>query len=351
MEGQMSLCTEEKDEHSEFVSKIIVLVGAGLVLLLLSVMAFAAGEPTGHAKAIWNPLHFKPAIEQADDKECLVCHAEVLKPSVRALSPAGVRADQSLAWYQTLDVYSGNQDTFHRRHLVGELAKKYMNLRCNTCHQGHDPRDEAPGTSKTAQTDGYTLRKQVDPKTCLMCHGQFNYEVMGLPGPWAQHGETFGNNCLMCHEGIRTSRHNVNFLKPKSIEAAGRESADHCYGCHGGRAWYRIPFPYPRHAWDGMEKDVPDWAKNRPTKSEPRFLLDEWIAPLAEPAPANVAPEPTANTPAAASPATHAPVVKTSSKAKAKLNSRSRPAVARKASKSSFVRSQTYKGSHYVSQI
>jgi len=347
----MSLCTEEKDEHSEFVSKIIVLVGAGLVLLLLSVMAFAAGEPTGHAKAIWNPLHFKPAIEQADDKECLVCHAEVLKPSVRAQSPAGVRADQSLAWYQTLEVYSGDQDTFHRRHLVGELAKKLMNLRCNTCHQGHDPRDEAPGTSKTAQTDGYTLRKQVDPKTCLMCHGQFNYEVMGLPGPWAQHGETFGNNCLMCHEGIRTSRHNVNFLKPKAIEAAGRESADHCYGCHGGRAWYRIPFPYPRHAWDGMEKDVPDWAKNRPTKSEPRFLLDEWIAPLAEPAPANVAPEPTANTPAAASPATHAPAVKTSSKAKAKLNSRSRPAVARKASKSSFVRSQTYKGSHYVSQI
>jgi hypothetical protein len=337
----MSLCTEENDEHSEFVSKIIVLVGAGLVLLLLSVVAFAAGEPTGHAKATWNPLHFKPAIEQAEDKECLVCHAEVLKPSVRALSPAGVRADQSLAWYQTLDIYSGNQDTFHRRHLVGELAKKYMNLRCNTCHQGHDPRDEAPGTSKTAQADGYTLRKQVDPKTCLMCHGQFNYEVMGLPGPWAEHGETFGNNCLMCHEGIRTSRHNVNFLKPKAIEAAGRESADHCYGCHGGRAWYRIPFPYPRHAWDGMDKDVPDWAKNRPSSSEPRFLLDVWIAPLAEPAPANVAPAPAAT----------APTVKTSSKAKSKLKPQSRPAVARKASKSSYVRIQTYKGNHYVRPI
>jgi hypothetical protein len=341
----------ENDEKSERAGKVIVWIGAGLALMLVAVLAFAAGEPTGHAAARWDPLHFKPAIEQADDKECLVCHAEVLKPSVRAQSPAGVRADQAIAWYQTLDVYSGDQDTFHRRHLVGELAKKLMNLRCNTCHQGHDPRDEAPGTSKTAQTDGYTLRKQVDPKTCLMCHGQFNYEVMGLPGPWAQHGETFGNNCLMCHEGIRTSRHNVNFLKPKSIEAAGRESADHCYGCHGGRAWYRIPFPYPRHAWDGMDKDVPDWAKNRPTKSEPRFLLDEWIAPLAEPAPANVAPEPTANTPAAASTATHALAVKTSSKAKAKLNSRSRPAAARKASKSSYVRIQTYKGSHHVSQI
>jgi len=335
----MSQCNEN-DEHTERAGKIILWVGVGLSLMLLTVLAFAAGEPTGHAAARWNPLHFKPAIEQADDKECLVCHAEVLKPSLRTLSPAGVRADTAIAWYQTLDVYSGNQDTFHRRHLVGESAKKLMNLRCNTCHQGHDPRDEAPGTSATTQTTGYTLRKQVDPKTCLMCHGQFNYEVMGLPGPWAEHGETFGNNCLMCHEGIRTARHNVNFLKPQAIEAAGRESADNCYGCHGGRAWYRIPFPYPRHAWDGMDKDVPDWAKNRPTASQPRFLLDVWIPPVVEPA--------TAMPAASAPPATSAPAAKTSSR---KAKPKSRPAVARKACKSSYVRTQTYKGSHYVSQI
>jgi nitrate/TMAO reductase-like tetraheme cytochrome c subunit len=147
-----------------------------------------------------------------------------------------------------MEIYSGNQDTFHRRHLVGELAKKYMNLRCNTCHQGHDPRDEAPGTSKTAQADGYTLRKQVDPKTCLMCHGQFNYEVMGLPGPWAEHGETFGNNCLMCHEGIRTSRHNVNFLKPKAIEAAGRESADR----RPSLVSHSLPLSAPCLGWHGQ---------------------------------------------------------------------------------------------------
>lgn len=338
----MSQCNENEPK-SEYIGKIILWVGVGLSLMLVAVMAFAAGEPTGHAAARWNLLHFKPAIEQADDKECLVCHAEVLKPSVRAQSPAGVRADKSLAWYQTLDVYSSNQDTFHRRHLVGELAKKLMNLRCNTCHQGHDSRDEAPGTSATTQATGYTLRKQVDPKTCLMCHGQFNYEVMGLPGPWAQHGETFGNNCLMCHEGIRTSRHNVNFLKARAIEAAGRESADSCYGCHGGRAWYRIPFPYPRHAWDGMDKDIPEWAKNRPTASDPRFLLDEWLAPAAAPAAAN----PTPPEPAVASPATPAPAAKTSSKAKAK----SPPAFARKACKSSYVRIPTYKGSQHVSQI
>lgn len=296
----MSQYFETDDDKDEFAGKLIVLVGLGLVLMLLAVLALAAEAPTAYAAARWDPLHFKPAIERANDEECLVCHAEVLKPGVRTQSPAGLRADKSLAWYQTLDVYAGEQDSFHRRHLVGELARRYMNLRCNTCHQGHNPRDEAPGTSATSQSNAYALRKQVDPQTCLMCHGQFNFEVMGLPGPWAQHGETFGNNCLMCHEGIRTNRHNVNFLKPLAIEEAGRESSDNCYGCHGGRAWYRIPFPYPRHAWDGMDKDVPEWARHRPTQSEPRFRLESRTpAPVA---PSTVTPAPAAKTSGAAPP-------------------------------------------------
>jgi len=274
----------ECEDKTACIAKLIILLAVGIILMLAAILAFAAGSPPGYAAARWDALHFKPAIEKAEDKQCLACHAEVLKPSVSAKSPAGVASDTALAWYQTLDVYSGNQDTFHRRHLVGEMAKNLMNLRCNTCHQGHDPRDEAPGTSATTQTNGYTLRKLVDPNTCLMCHGQFNYEVMGLPGPWAQHGETFGNNCMTCHEGIRTTRHNVNFLNAGAIEAAGRESSENCYGCHGGRAWYRIPFPYPRHAWEGMDKDVPDWAKSRPTESEPRFRLSNWAAPAVIPA-------------------------------------------------------------------
>jgi nitrate/TMAO reductase-like tetraheme cytochrome c subunit len=296
--------SERENDKEVFAGRLVVSVGMVMVLMLLAAQVFAADASTGYAAARWHPLHFKPAIERADDNACLTCHAEVLKPSVRAQSPAGVRADQSLAWYQTLDIYSGDQDNFHRRHLLGDIAKRYMNLRCNTCHQGHDPRDEAPGTSATAQATGYTLRKQVDPKTCLMCHGQFNFPVMGLPGPWSEHGETFGNNCLTCHEGIRTTRHNVNFLKPRAIEEAGRESAEHCYGCHGGRAWYRIHFPYPRHAWEGMDKEVPDWARYRPTQSEPRFLLEESVS-----TPATV-PVPAAKTSGAASSTQHGKVAR-----------------------------------------
>jgi len=99
-----------------------------------------------------------------------------------------------------------------------------------------------------------------------------NWQVMGLPQPWEQSKTTFQNNCTLCHAAIRTTRHQVNYLNAKAIEEAGSKNSDTCYGCHGGRSWYRLHYPYPRNAWQGMSATVPDWAKNRPTTSEARFL-------------------------------------------------------------------------------
>ncbi len=160
-----------------------------------------------YLRAIWNPLHFRPAIETARDEQCLACHREVLEDRVLAKSPAGLDAARVKAWYQELATYAGDQETFHRRHLVTPFAQRVMSLRCNTCHAG-----------------------------------------------------------------IRTNRHKVNYLKAEAIEAAGQENSDSCFGCHGARPWYRIAYPYPRHAWEGMAPEVPDWAKGRPTESEARFL-------------------------------------------------------------------------------
>ncbi len=242
----------------------------GLVLYLIAGSALAA-PAENYDRARWDPIHFKPLIDQATDAQCLACHKEVLEPSVKAESPAGVKSSEALAWYQTLGTYTGPQETFHRRHLTTDYAKQVMDLKCTTCHQGNDPREEAP-VPPTAGEGDFTLRKMVNPKTCLMCHGQFPYQNMGMPGPWSEVGATaFQNNCLMCHAAIRTNRHQVNFLKPEAIEAAGKADSDACYGCHGGRSWYRISFPYPRHAWPGAAPTVPEWAKNRPTESEPRF--------------------------------------------------------------------------------
>lgn len=232
-------------------------------------------DPSYHA-ARWDPIHFKPAIEKATDAQCLACHQEVLKPSVRKLSPAGLASADAKAWYQLTSTYTGEQDTLHRRHMVTDMAKQFMSMRCTTCHQGNDPRDEAPMTSATNQKDNLILRKMVNPETvCLQCHGKLNWQVMGLPEPWEQSKTLFQNNCLTCHASIRTSRHQVNFLNAPAIEEAGAKNGDVCFGCHGGRAWYRTHFPYPRHSWPGMSPDVPDWAKGRPTESEVRFLADK----------------------------------------------------------------------------
>lgn len=257
--------------------KITTIIGLVFSLALTGNVALAADTPD-YERARWDPIHFKPLIDKATDEQCLACHQEVLKPSVLETSPAGVKSADTLAWYQTLSTYKGEQDTFHRRHLVTDMAKELMDLKCTTCHQGNDLREEAETPPSTGNAD-FTLRKMVDPNTCLMCHGQFDYKNMGVPGPWAEVGEsTFQNNCLMCHAAIRTVRHQVNFLKADAIEAAGKESSDTCYGCHGGRSWYRIPYPYPRHAWPGAAPTVPDWAKNRPTQSEPRFRKTETTA-------------------------------------------------------------------------
>ena len=268
------------------------------VLPFLACMTVQADVATvgglSYEQARWHPLHFKPAAETASDDQCLVCHAEVLENSVRAESPAGVKASEARAWYETLDTYEGEQETFHRRHLVTDFATRVMDLKCNTCHQGNDPREET-AMSHAGGDPTLTQRKHVDPNICLMCHGQFPYQNMGVPGPWLQHGEAFQNNCLLCHAAFRTERHNVNYLKPQAIEDVAKEKQDVCFGCHGGRPWYRISYPYARHPWPGMAKEVPEWAKGRPAESEARFLVGvtKPATPTTTPAPQPEAKSPT----------------------------------------------------------
>lgn len=235
--------------------------------------ALAGTQTPDHLRATYSPLHFQPAIATASDEQCLACHRDVIDDRVRKVSPAGLQAATAKAWYQELTVYSGEQETFHRRHLVTPMAKQLMKLNCNTCHEGHDPREEAPGATADAPRDtgAFTLRKQVNPeKTCLKCHGQMDWKVMGLPGPWAEAKEQMGNNCLACHESIRTNRHEVSYLDARAIETAGQTNNDVCYGCHGGRSWYRIAYPYARHPWPDMPP-APEALKDRPLHSEPRF--------------------------------------------------------------------------------
>lgn len=270
---------------------------AGLVALvgvMLSTAAAAAdnnataGGDLDYQRARYHEIHFPPAIDQASNEDCLACHSEILERPVRPYTQAGLQADSVLAWYQTLDTYEGQQETFHARHLTTPFAQKVMDLKCTFCHQGNDPREEAPVPPNSAE-DRFTLRKMVNvEQTCLRCHGAFPSEYMeGVEGSWEEAREIYEvpddpfmqNGCLgACHaETYRTVRHQVTYLKPEAIEELAQDgSSDVCYGCHGGRAWYRISYPYPRHPWPGMEDVVdgtPDWAVDRPTQSEAHYRL------------------------------------------------------------------------------
>ncbi len=226
-----------------------------LLLFLFIVAAAHINAETGgiddYSGARWDPLHFHPEIETAKDEQCLGCHQNILDDKPLNESPAGQKASESLAWYQTLSTYQGEQDTFHRRHLNTEYAQNLMSLKCNTCHQGIDPREEVSDSSATGPSD-LTMRKQVDPYICTLCHGQNNFKKMGMPEPWPQSSKLFGNSCMTCHVAIKTERHKgITFLKAENIEKLGAENADVCFGCHGGRAWYRIWFPYSERQWPG----------------------------------------------------------------------------------------------------
>lgn len=242
-----------------------------------------------YERARYHPLHFPPAAARASNAECLVCHREILDHEVRDASPAGVPASDTIAWYQTLDTYEGQQQSFHYRHLESDFARQVMNLSCSFCHKGTDPREESPDMVPTRANltapavPEFTLRKVVNTTTtCLRCHGAMpEPEIMGLSGPWHEVREDMewpeaSNGCLSCHaESFRTVRHNVTYLKAETIEEQARQgSSDSCYGCHGGRAWYRIPYPYPRSPWPTMfEDEVPDWARGRPEGPDPDYAL------------------------------------------------------------------------------
>ena len=236
-------------------------------------------------RARFHPIHFPPQINEASNEECLVCHQEIIDRKPLDVSPAGVPAADTIAWYQTLDTYEGDQASFHWRHLQSDLAQSVMNLECKFCHKGNDPREESPDMMPLREYLGagakpeFTLRKMVNPSTtCLMCHGGMPDvdEIMAIGAPWPEarldfEDEETPNGCTSCHEFIRTDRHNVTYLNAATIEDLGQAGSDSCYGCHGGRQWYRISYPYARHAWPDMDEETPEWAIDRPTQSDPAY--------------------------------------------------------------------------------
>ena len=49
-----------------------------------------ADSGPSYDQARWDPIHFKPAIDQATNEDCLACHQDVMERKVRTQTPAGL---------------------------------------------------------------------------------------------------------------------------------------------------------------------------------------------------------------------------------------------------------------------
>ena len=101
----------------------------------------------------------------------------------------------------------------------------------------------------------------------------FGLDRGGIDERWFASTTPAANENREPDEGLSYIFHGSTRVKLiDAIEEMGSKGSDVCYGCHGGRSWYRISYPYPRHAWPTMSPSAPDWAKDRATTSDARFL-------------------------------------------------------------------------------
>jgi hypothetical protein len=207
---------------------------AAWALLAWVLAAIAMAHPAVAAPAVdyqrarFDPIHFQPAIAQASDAQCLACHEEVLKPSMREQSPAGVKA-ATTAWYQQTNTYQGAQETFHRRHLSTPLARSLMDLRCNTCHEGHDQRDEHPLSSATSQRNGGFPAQARESRNHLpQVPWPDELQRDGPARALAQEQGDVPEQLPAVPRGDPHHRHQVNYLKAEAIEAAATGNAATC---------------------------------------------------------------------------------------------------------------------------
>ena len=115
------------------------------LLLLAALPAAAVGYAAGAYAAQKNLIDLHVNAGKRNNKECLACHAGVLREVSVSKECA---KDASLAKACT---------KYHRMHLQSKLATP---KNCADCHQSTDLRNGS----------GAALRKQVDPQICAGCH-------------------------------------------------------------------------------------------------------------------------------------------------------------------------------------
>jgi hypothetical protein len=180
-------------------------------------------------RASYSPLHFKPAIDTATDAQCLACHKEVLEDKPRVASPAGVRAADSIAWYQRTSTYSGEQDSFPSPAPGDADGAGLDEPALHHLPSGPGPArgsagllgdGDAPDRSPASPCASRSIRKPPASSATASFRPRRSW---ACPARGPRSRTCSRTTAWRCHAAIRTNRHQVSYLNADAIEAAARE--------------------------------------------------------------------------------------------------------------------------------
>jgi hypothetical protein len=170
---------------------------------------------------------------------CSACHAYFWQTATMA--------ERCVACHTDVAIQQQDPSTLH-----GDQLNKNPGMTCRTCHPDHrganapltdlamaDLSHEAFGYALTAhqtQTDGSPFvcntchvngYSTFDQTACTACHQQIKADFM------QSHLQSYGENCMACHDGIDTYGHSFDHGKV-TFQLTGKHTQLDCGACHTG---------------------------------------------------------------------------------------------------------------------
>jgi hypothetical protein len=170
---------------------------------------------------------------------CTACHAYFWQPATMA--------DRCMACHVDIAAQRQDPSTLH-----GDQYKRKPDMTCRACHPDHlGPNhplidlskadvsheffgyaltahklqtDGSPFTCNTCHVNGYS---KFDQTVCTNCHQQIKADFM------QSHLQAYGENCLVCHDGIDTYGHNFSHANV-TFQLTGKHASLDCGACHTG---------------------------------------------------------------------------------------------------------------------
>ncbi|NPA30482.1 MAG: hypothetical protein GXO37_00605 [Chloroflexi bacterium] len=220
---------------SALVAAALALVGVAVAWAWVGNTMFSPGPLNAQTGAALGGVTSHAELE----KECRACHAPFWS--------SDRMADRCLRCHTTVAEELPQPDSLH-----GSLLSGASELTCRGCHTEHRGPD-APLTVLDARTfphaqtgfalDAHRTRASGEPFACQDCHTQgyssFDQAVCDqchqqVTLAFAAHTQTFGTDCLACHDGLDTYGRNFDHGLVTGFPLEGGHARAACADCHQG---------------------------------------------------------------------------------------------------------------------